>query len=54
MENTLSEKMKKCSNYAVLTAVVTNTITAMGRFKSIPRSVIIPKVYSLLKDRASK
>ena len=54
MNGSIVKKFEKCSNYAVLVAIITNTITAMGRFKSGPRSVIISKVYSKLKERASK
>lgn len=54
MEGSTFKKLEKLNNYAVITAVVTNTLTAMGRFKSIPRSTIISDVYSKLKERASK
>lgn len=54
MEGTISTKFRKCSNYATLTAVITNTITAMGRFKSVSRAEIISTVYNKLKERASK
>ena len=54
MEESAFKKLEKLNNYAVITAVVTDTITAMGRFKRIPRSTIISNVYSKLKERASK
>lgn len=53
MESTF-KKLEKMNNYAVISAIVTNTITAMGRFKKIPRTTIISDVYSKLKQRASK
>lgn len=53
-ENTFFKKIQKCSNYAVLTMIVANTITSLKKFKSIPRSTIITETYNSIKQRASK
>ena len=54
MEESTFKRLEKLNNYTVITAVVTNVITSMGRFKRIPRSTIIGNVYSKIKERASK
>lgn len=53
METNTTKAYRKCANYSIISAIVINTINAMGRFNQIPRDKISASVYDKIKKRAA-
>ncbi len=54
MNEDVTKKVEKCTNYTILGTIVMQALMAMGRFKGVDHTKIATGVYSRIKARAAQ